>query len=233
MRSTGDQVPPNPAICATIAETNLPSPSAMATSDLQGAPLTRRKKQGFDATPEGKAARIAKLRAKSPTTGNTNAVVNPNAPLTQKQRDFAMHWSRGETICNAAIRAGYANNGGATSIAYRLVEDPRILAIYNREKALYAESCQMTRQKVLEGLLEAAEMAKLVNEPASMVSAWREVGKICGFYEPVKRTIDVNIQGNVTVKRLQAMSNEDLLKLVKSDVQDVVFEEIIDEEGEE
>ena len=72
----------------------------------------------------------------------------------------------------------------------------------------------MTRKKVMDMHLEAFEMAKLMAEPASMVSAAREIGRMCGYYEPVKHTVDVNVKGEVAVRQLNAMSDSDLLKLI-------------------
>jgi hypothetical protein len=193
---------------------------------------TARKKRGKEATPEGKAARIAALRAsssKSPSQSNAvAALANPDRPLTQMQRDFVKHWAQGETIMSASVRAGYADHG---TIAYKLAKDPAILKIYNREKVLYEEASQMTRKKVMDMLLEAYDAAKLMSEPSSMVAAAREVGKMCGYYEAVKRTIDINVSGDVTVKRLERMSDGDLLKLIKGEVEEVAFNEI--EEGED
>ena len=44
----------------------------------------------------------------------------------------------------------------------------------------------MTRKKVMDMLLESYDMAKLMAEPASMVSAAREIEKMCGYYAPVE-----------------------------------------------
>lgn len=200
-----------------------------ARDDLTPKP---RKKRGASATEEGKAKRIAALRASAPDTSADLATLqtaNPNRPLTEKQRLFVTEWAKGETILSAARRAGYADEG---AMAYRMSRDPAILKIYNVEKALYAESCQITRKQVIEGLLEGIDMAKLMAEPASMISGWREVGKMCGFYEPVKRKIDINISGDVTVKRLERLSDSDLLKMIKGEVEDVAFEDVAEEDDE-
>lgn len=183
-----------------------------------------RKKRGANATPEGKAARIKKLRATSvgTTTAKTAALANPDRPLTEKQKLFVQLWAQGESVLSASYRAGYADSG---TMAYRMVKDPAILKVYNLEKALYEDSCQMTRKRVMEGLIEGIEMAKLVSEPASIISGWREVGKMCGYYEPVKRTIDINIKGDVTIKHLEKMGDAELLKLIKGEVTDVEFTE--------
>lgn len=188
-----------------------------------------RKKKGASATPEAKAARIAKLRATAPDTSASREVLdtaNPDRPLTEKQKLFVKEWAKGETIATASHRAGYADGG---AMGYRMSRDPAILKLYNFEKAMYAESCQMTRKKVMEGLLEGVEMAKLMSEPASVIAGWREVGKMCGFYEPVKRTIDVNVRGNVVVKHLEALNDADLLKIVRGEIEDVEFNEVDDD----
>lgn len=138
------------------------------------------------------------------------ALVSVDKPLTAQQVAFVQHWARGESISSAALRAGYANEG----VAYRMVHMPNIRALYEKEKVLYEAAAQMTRQRVMDGLLEGIEMAKLMSEPASMISGWREIGKMCGYYEPVKHTLDVNVKGEVTVRQLNALSDAELLKLI-------------------
>lgn len=73
----------------------------------------------------------------------------------------------------------------------------------------------MTRQRVMDGLLEAVEMAKLMAEPATMVSGWREIGKMCGYFEPKKVDINVNVAGNVIHQRLNQLSDAELLKIIQ------------------
>jgi phage terminase small subunit len=195
-------------------------------------PVPRRKKPATQNTPEKKAERIKKLRETSPNLITLPEVLkaNPDRPLTEKQRLFVKFWAEGDSILGASHRAGYSDGG---TVAYRLAKDPAVLKIYDIEKALYEESCQMTRERVMEGFLEAAEMAKVMADPTALTGAWREVGKMCGYYEPVKRTIDVNVTGSVTVKQLERMSTADLLKIVTGEVTDVKFKELEDDDEEE
>ncbi len=140
------------------------------------------------------------------------ATVPVDKPLTNQQKLFVKHWASGESIPNAMARAGYNDQ---PSYGYRMAKMPNILALYNEEKAKYEAAAQMTRQKVMDGLLEAAEMAKLLAEPATMVSAWREVGKMCGYYEPKKVSVDINVTGNVLHQRLNQLSDAELLKIIQ------------------
>lgn len=192
--------------------------------DDQPAAPAKPRRRGKNATPEAQAARIAALRARSPHTTSvaTAAQANPDRPLTAKQKAFVTEWAKGETILSASQRAGY-NDGG--SLAYRMAQDPAIVKIYEREKAAYEAAVQMTRKQVMEGLLEGIALAKLAAEPSSVIAGWREVGKMCGYYEQRKQ-VDINVHGDVTVRRLEALSDADLLKLVKGEVEDVAFTEL-------
>lgn len=155
---------------------------------------------------------VAVRKAINTSTMAAAAMVSEDKPLTSQQKLFVKHWASGETIPNAMARAGYNDQ---PSYGYRMAKMPNILALYNEEKAKFEQAAQMTRQKVMDGLLEAAEMAKLLAEPATMVSAWREVGKMCGYYEPKKVSIDVNVTGNVIHQRLNQLTDAQLLEIIQ------------------
>lgn len=197
--------------------------------------MAQQGKRGTNATEESKAARVAALRASAPNTSGYAGVAeaNPDRPLTSRMKEFVKLWAQGETILSAALRAGY-NDGG--TYAYRLAKDPAILKIYHREKEAYAAAVGMTRQKVMEGLLEAVEMAKIQADPTAMIAGWREVGKMCGYYEPVKKQIDVNITGNVVMQRLNKLSDAELLKLIETETANALegeFTEVLGDDEDE
>ena len=91
---------------------------------------------------------------------------------------------------------------------------PNVQALIRQEQALYAEAAQVDRKKVIDMHLEAFELARLVAEPSSMVAAAREIGKICGLYEPQK--VQVNVSGSVQheIHRFEAMSDAELLDVL-------------------
>lgn len=144
--------------------------------------------------------------------------IDVDKPLTDKQRAFVKHWASGESINSAMIRAGFDEN--SITYGWRLARQPNVLALYHEEKRKYEEAAGMTRKKVMEGLIEAVEMAKLMAEPATMVAGWREIGKMCGYYEPVKKKIDINVTGNVAFQRLNKLSDADLLRIIQQEITD-------------
>lgn len=170
-------------------------PSAKERRNAAGRDLSEPRARGFETT-----------------TAAAAALIDPNKPLTEKQKAFVKFWAQGESINTASIKAGY--NDGA-SLAYRMVRMPNILKLYEEEKRLYEAASQMTRKQVMDGLLEGIEMAKLMAEPATVISGWREIGKMCGYYEPVKQKIELSVKGEIAMKTMERMSDEELMKLLE------------------
>jgi len=164
------------------------------------------------------------------TSRNADAkLVDENKPLTEKQLMFVRAWASGESIKTSSKRAGYNDAG---TFAYRMTHMPNVLKAFHAEKVKYEEAGKMTRKRVMDGLLEAVEMAKLMSEPATMVSGWREVGKMCGYYEPVKHTLDINVSGDVTVRQLNGMSDAELLRIIKGATSKVAATALIEHDDD-
>ena len=159
-----------------------------------------------------KPERIKSLRAAPETTTMAAAAaVSPDKPLTEKQKLYAVARARGESVPNAMAQAGYNEQ---VSYGYRLDKMPNVQALMRQEQALYAEAAQIDRKKVIDMQLEAYELARTMAEPATMVSAAREIGKICGLYEPQK--VQINVSGSVQheIHRFEAMSDAELLEVL-------------------
>ena len=88
-----------------------------------------------------------------------------------------------------------------------------------RSQALEAASAQelgVTRQRFLFELQEAAALAKEKRDPAAMIAAWREIGKACGFYQPERIKVDVNVAGSLEMRKWNQLSDAELLQFIKA-----------------
>lgn len=189
----------------------------------------KKTKRGKNAAEKVRKIRIAALRANNVASQTLKQIEKKNAdrPLTDKQRMFVRYWAGGETPRTAALMAGYSPT---SEIGWTLSNDPAILKIYREEKRLYEEANGHTKKRVMSMLQEAYDHAKLVSEPATMVAAARELGKMAGHYEPEKLSINVNVGGKL-FDRLASLSDEQLLKIME-EKGDVIMGEatrIIDE----
>lgn len=57
---------------------------------------------------------------------------------------------------------------------------------------------------------------------------------MCGFYEPTKHQVNVSVNGQVMLQRMQSMSDEELLQLAdEKDVLEGDFEEVTEEPSDD
>jgi hypothetical protein len=159
-----------------------------------------------------KEARVSAVRKTAVNTSTMAAAeqVDPNKPLTEKQCLFVKFMAEGDTPQNAYQRAGYSI--ADVSYAYRMAKMPNILKALAVEREAYARASELTKKDVMDMLKESYDMAKLLSEPASMVSAAREIGKMAGFYEPKK--IEVSLKDGR--RKVQAMSDEELFAAIEA-----------------
>ena len=152
-----------------------------------------------------------------PTTdkGRDPRTQNANAPLTEPQNRFVRHYVEDRMTQTAAARAAGFNRAGST--AYDMLRHPKIQRAIAERRAEYAAASMITKRMVMEGFQEAIAMAKLQAEPLTMIAGWREIGKLCGFYEPTKAELKITANGQVLHRRLSALSDDELLKLAESD----------------
>jgi hypothetical protein len=141
-------------------------------------------------------------------------------PLTAQQCEFVKFLAEGMPPSAAARHANFAHPNSAVQ---RLMSLPNILAALQIERAKYEREAQMTRKKVMDGLLESIEMARVMSEPITMIAGWREVAKMCGYYEPTKTKIDISVNGRLLVSRIQAMPDEELLALAEGEIHEGEF----------
>lgn len=157
-----------------------------------------------------KPQRIAKTRQYVNTTTMAAArSVSPDKPLTEKQRLFAKYYAEGDPIPNAMQRAGYNEQ---PSYGYRLVKMPNVKREIAKYQAEYQKAAELSKRDVMEMLKESYEMAKLMSEPSTMVSAAREIGKLCGYYEPTKVQVDVNATTRV---KFEQLSDAELFEMIE------------------
>lgn len=156
---------------------------------------------------------VAIVRARHPltTSAASAARVSAGKPLTDQQKAFVRYWAQGDSKSNAARRAGYADD----KFVYRLIRMPNVLALKAKYEAKYEADAQMDRKQVLAGLKESIDMAKLMAEPMTMIAGWREIGKMCGYYAPVETKLKVDVNGNITMRTLTAMTDAELLEMIE------------------
>jgi len=81
----------------------------------------------------------------------------------------------------------------------------------------YEESIVASRKQVLEGFLDAIGQAKLMSDPAVQIAGWREIGKMCGYYAPEVKEVNINVGAKRVIGQLEVMSDAELLEMIETD----------------
>lgn len=157
-----------------------------------------------------------KERAKTILSTLSNAVSkDPNAPLNDRQRSFVNALVRDNQSKTAAAKiAGYTPNASCAA-ARDLLAQPKIQAAVAAERATYAIASGITKKMVVDGFIEAVDMARIKADPLVMIAGWREVGKLLGFYEPTKVAVSVSVGGQVLLSKMNTMSDAELLEQIE------------------
>lgn len=147
-----------------------------------------------------------------PSVTRKTLVTTLKTPLTDRQRLYVNAVARDGLNTSAAIRAaGYGQLSGG--MRNRLVKNPKLLHAIAIEREKFEKAGQMSKKKVLDGLLEAIEIAKIQADPTPMIQGWAQIAKMCGYMEPTRHKIEVTVEGNVVIQRLQQLDDSALLAL--------------------
>ena len=132
-------------------------------------------------------------------------------PLSAQEEQALMYHFRGASLKEASRAAGYRT----TTVLKRLLEDPatQVIMDYIREREF--TDIRVTRDSISSMFFEAYHQAATAGEK---VAATRELAKLHGLYPDSKAntSIEVKVDGQgteVSVKKLERMSDEQLLKL--------------------
>ena len=122
--------------------------------------------------------------------------------LTLKQRRFIEEYLIDFNGCQAAIRAGYSESS-AKEIAAENLTKPNIKSEIDRLTEQMTEKAIVTKDMVLQGLLDEARLYDEGASHSARVSAWAHLGKHLGIFMD-----KVELSGKVEVTSLGSLIDE-------------------------
>lgn len=160
------------------------------------------------------------------------ALVPIDTPLLPIEKQLAAYVAKDSMSLKMAARATKPSIKveSAYQWALKVANKPAFKAAVADMRNAVALASGMTKKKVIDGFLEAIDMARTQGEPLVMVSGWREIGKMCGFYEPTRAELTISVGGQIALQRLESLSDTDLLKLVQQGTEaiDAEFQDLTD-----
>lgn len=147
---------------------------------------------------------------KTGSTRGRSIVLPDRQGLTKKQTEFLAFY----TSCAFLPLKEICRQAGVkpAQVAQWKKKSPAFKRQLDIEHNRTQRAAGMDRSQVLQGILEAIEIAKDMRQPSSMISGWKEVGRMCGFYEPERREITLSVDKQQVLEDLRNMSTSELLE---------------------
>ena len=142
--------------------------------------------------------------------------------LTHMQAAFVDAALDGKDNINAARVAGYASpdrNGD------RVAKSAAVQLALREARDELSSAAQIGRADVLDGFMEAINMARLAADPQAMIKGWTEVGKMLGYYAPEVKKLEITDNQKRLQSKFEAMSDEDLLRVIEGTAVEVPDDE--------
>ena len=133
--------------------------------------------------------------------------------LSPKQARFAEAYAQHHNASLACREAGYSP-GCASVTGVRLLANHSVLSRIQTLEASAAEAIGVSRQRFLFEIQDAVNAAREKNDPMAMVAAWREIGKVCGFYTAQRIEVNVRADQSAVMGRMHQMTDAELLGIV-------------------
>jgi hypothetical protein len=137
--------------------------------------------------------------------------------LSEKQRLFVDARVKGMNVIQAAQAAGYSN---PEIQGYQVEKSPFVVAALEVEWKKAEKVSEMTKKKVMDGMLHAIDQAKLLADPTAQISGWR----------PQRVQVEVSVSAKRLFSQFETLSDEELLKLAEQEILD--GDELITESGQ-
>ena len=138
--------------------------------------------------------------------------------VTAKQLRFIDEYCLSHCAADAARRAGYSERT-AKSIGHENLTKPDVMAAIQARQDVTARELGLTKENVLQELLDAIAAARIQGNPMAMISGAREIGKMLGFYDPEVHKVEMTADSNRLAAKYEAMSDAELLAIISADQQ--------------
>ena len=140
---------------------------------------------------------------------------NLGGRLSQKQERFVEHYALCGNAAEAARLAGYSAKS-ARVIGQENLLKPAIEEALEARQRVFQQELGVTKESLISGVLSAIQMGREQQNPAVMIAGLVQIAKLCGFYEPEARRVELVAGAANLQTKFAAMSDEELMTIINS-----------------
>lgn len=153
--------------------------------------------------------------------------------ITEETKDFSLEEYinlriTGFTPRQAALQAGYKSKRDYM----KWEDDPYVQEQITLHVKRTRKEAVYTRDKVMEIVEDAVEVARIIADPTAMIRGAQEFNKMQGYYAPEKKEVFVSVEHTQRLQQMEEMSEEELLIALDKEQPyiDADFQELLPED---
>ena len=132
--------------------------------------------------------------------------------LTSMQADLVDATLQGKDKAAACAAAGYASPFANQDEPFK---SEKVQLALREARSELSSAAQITRADVIDGFMEAINIARLAADPASMIKGWSETAKVLGLYAPEVKKIEMSMNQQRLQSKFESMSDADLVAIIE------------------
>ena len=119
---------------------------------------------------------------------------------------------QGKDRVAACVAAGYVKPFANQNAPFK---SEAVQLALSEARAELSTAAQITRADVIDGFMEAINVARLAADPASMIKGWSETAKVLGLYAPEVKKIEMSMNQQRLQSKFESMSDADLVAIIE------------------
>ncbi|MHB1098688.1 MAG: hypothetical protein ACYCZR_03960 [Burkholderiales bacterium] len=131
--------------------------------------------------------------------------------LTEQQAAYVEGVLDGKPKRVATLEAGYSAPNQAADIE----KSEAVRTAIREARAELSSAAQIKRVDMIEVLIQAIDMSRMMADPMGMIAGAREVGKMLGLYAPEEKKIDLTVNQQRLRTQFEGMSDQELLDVIE------------------
>lgn len=94
-----------------------------------------------------------------------------------------------------------------------LMAKPEVKEYVTQLQRQQEKRLNVSRDRVIEGILEAISDARMLGEPASQIRGWEQIAKMQGYYAPERRVLELPEGAQEFVEAMQSLDSSEVARL--------------------
>lgn len=104
-------------------------------------------------------------------------------------------------------------SGLAHSTVSGLMQEPKVKEYIAQIQRQQAKKLNVSRERVMEGILEAIDDARMLGEPASQIRGWEQIAKMQGYYAPERHVHELPEGAQDFIEAMQSLDSSEVARI--------------------